>query len=462
MAHFILKELYDNFKNHVDKDITVKGWTKSIRKSKNISFLIINDGSSIDDFQIIIDNDKECASLVDEITIGSAVGITGLVVESQGKQDVEMQAKSIEIFGKTDETYPLQKKSTSVEFLREKAHLRARTNTFSNVFRVRHELAMATHNFFNNKSFYYLHTPIITTSDCEGAGELFRVSTLDPQKLPLTDKGLVDYSEDYFGQEAFLAVSGQLQAESFALSMGRVYTFGPTFRSENSQTSRHLSEFWMIEPEMAFMDLEQDAQLAQEFLQHLIKHALEKCPKELAFFDRFYQKGLIQNLEHVANSDFEKITYTDAVNELAKSSKKFEYKVQWGADLQTEHERFLTEECFKKPVIVTDYPKDIKAFYMKQSEDGKTVRAMDVLVPGVGEIIGGSQREDDLGLLKQRMKEMNLSEQEYWWYLELRKFGGAPHSGFGLGFERAIMYITGMSNIRDVIAFPRFPKHAQF
>ncbi len=451
---FIIKEIHQQ--KLKDQKAVIKGWVKSVRTAKWGAFIVVNDGSCQRDIQCVADKDIEgFEETVAKLSIGCSIALTGNLVESQGRvKAIEMQVESCELIGGVSEDYPLQKKATSLEFLREVAHLRSRTNTFGAVFRVRHALAFATHKFFNDRGFYYLNTPIITSSDAEGAGDMFRVSTLK--------KGESDYSKDYFGQETFLCVSGQLEGETFAQGMGAIYTFGPTFRSENSNTARHLAEFWMIEPEVAFFDLEDNAQLASDYLKYLISYAMENCLEELEFLQQMYKKDLIETLNHVKDSPFEKITYTEAVEILNNSGKKFEYQATWGSDLQTEHERFLAEEHFNKPVIVTDYPKDIKAFYMKLNEDGKTVRAMDVLVPGVGEIIGGSQREDDYEKLLSRMKEMDLKEEDYWWYLELRKFGSVPHSGFGLGFERAVMYITGMSNIRDVIAYPRYPNNAKF
>jgi asparaginyl-tRNA synthetase len=444
------------------QEILVKGWVRSIRNSKAFSFIVINDGSCQADLQIIADEALEGYAEFTKCLSGSALSIKGKLVESGGKQPIEVQATSIEVLGTTPQNYPLQKKGTSMEFLRDIAHLRPRTNTFGAVFRVRHQLAMATHNFFSDRGFYYINTPILTAMDAEGAGELFRVSTLDPQNLPLDKSGKVIWEKDYFGKESYLCVTGQLEAEAFACSMGSVYTFGPTFRSENSNTTRHLSEFWMIEPEVAFADLDEVADLGADYIQYMIMHALEHCSEEINFFNRFIEKGLKEKLEKVASTPFKKITYTEAIDILLNCSKKFDYKVEWGVDLQTEHERFLTDEHFNGPVIVTDYPKDIKAFYMKQNDDGKTVRAMDILVPGVGEIIGGSQREEDLDKLEKRMEEMGLEKNLYEWYLDLRRFGTVPHSGFGLGFERAIMYITGMANIRDVIPFHRTPNHIEF
>ena len=444
------------------QEILVKGWVRSIRNSKAFSFIVINDGSTQKDLQVIADQSLNGYEEFTKCLSGSALSIKGKLVESGGKQPIEVQASEVEILGTTPQDYPLQKKGTSMEFLREIAHLRPRTNSFGAVFRVRHELTQATHKFFSERGFYNVHTPILTAMDAEGAGELFRVSTLDPQNLPLDKSGKVIWEKDYFGKEAYLCVTGQLEAEAFACSMGSVYTFGPTFRSENSNTTRHLSEFWMIEPEVAFADLEEVAELGADYIQYMINHALTHCEDELNFFNRFIEKGLIDKLKKVASTPFKKITYTEAIDILNNSNKKFEHKVDWGMDLQTEHERFLAEEHFDGPVIVTDYPKDIKAFYMKQNEDGKTVRAMDILIPGVGEIIGGSQREENLEKLQTRMSEMGLEEDLYKWYLDLRRFGTVPHSGFGLGFERAIMYITGMTNIRDVIPFHRTPKNIEF
>ncbi len=458
----LIKEIFEKSESFIEKEVLVKGWVKSLRKSKAFSFVVLNDGSCFKDLQIIIDQDTPNYEEISSSITGTCLSVKGLIVESGGRQPIEMQGKEPEIIGKVTEDYPLQKKKTSLEFLREVAHVRARTNTISAVTRVRHHLAQATHQFFSNEGYYYIHTPLITASDAEGAGELFQVSTLDLNNPPRNEKGEIDFEKDYFSQKTFLTCTGQLQAESLALSMGGVYTFGPTFRSENSHTSRHLSEFWMIEPEVAFADLDDVADLGARYIQFMINYALEKCPDEIEFFEKNYKEGLKETLNHVSKTSFQKITYTEAVEILKASSKKFEFKVEWGVDLQTEHERFLTEEHFNAPVIVTDYPKEIKAFYMKLNNDGKTVRAMDILVPGVGEIIGGSQREDDYEILKSRISECGLEADDYEWYLELRKFGGAPHAGFGLGFERAIMYITGMSNIRDVIAFPRYPGNATF
>jgi asparaginyl-tRNA synthetase len=461
--YLLIKKVFET--KPVDQVIIVKGWIKSLRQSKKFSFMVLNDGTTQKDLQIIVDATLPGYEEICKLTMGSSVEVEGLLVASQGKQPVEMQAKRVHIFCLNSEDYPLQKKETSLEYLREIAHLRSRTNTFSAVFRLRHVLAQATHEFFSNESFTYLHTPIITASDAEGAGEMFRISTLNLDKLPRGEKGQIDFKQDYFGRETFLSVSGQLEAETFAVGgLGRVYTFGPTFRSENSNTARHLSEFWMVEPEASFNTLEDNAILATNYVKHLIKRSIEQCGDELEFLSSRYSPDNLKTLEHVMNSPFETVTYTKAVEILQEVSKthKFEYPVSWGIDLQTEHERFLAEQYFKRPTIVTDYPKDIKSFYMKLNEDGKTVRAMDVLVPGVGELIGGSQREDSYEKLTKRMADLKMDPTNYWWYLDLRKYGSVPHSGFGLGFERAVMYISGMQNIRDVIPFPRTPKNAEF
>jgi asparaginyl-tRNA synthetase len=461
--YHLIKKVYEI--KPVDQTIIVKGWIKSLRQSKKFSFMVLNDGTTQKDLQIIVDNSLSNYEEVIKLTLGSSVEVEGLLVASQGKQPVEMQARRIHIYCQNSEDYPLQKKETSLEYLREIAHLRSRTNTFSAVFRLRHVLAQATHEFFSTQDFTYLHTPIITASDAEGAGEMFRISTLHLDKLPRTDIGQIDFKQDYFGRETFLSVSGQLEAETFAVGgLGRVYTFGPTFRSENSNTARHLSEFWMVEPEAAFFTLEDNAKLATDYVKHLIKSSMDKCSDELEFLSSRYAPDNLKTLEHVMTSPFEMVSYTKAIEILTDASKthNFDFPVSWGMDLQTEHERFLAEQYFKRPTIVTDYPKNIKAFYMKQNEDGKTVRAMDVLVPGVGELIGGSQREDSHDKLVRRMEEMKMSVENYWWYLDLRKYGSVPHAGFGLGFERAVMYISGMTNIRDVIPFPRTPKSAEF
>lgn len=467
-----IKKIFETSK--VGESVKANGWIRSVRKNKGFCFIVINDGSSQDNLQVVVNEDVADYERIASLLTGSAVGITGDIVESGGKgQAIELQGKEVHVYGEADNTYPLQKKGTSLEFLRENAHLRVRTNLFGAVFRIRHTLAMATHNFFHECGYYYLNSPIITGHDAEGAGEMFRVSTFDPTKAPTNDKGDIDYSKDYFGTQTHLAVSGQLEAECHALGLGGVYTFGPTFRSENSNTPRHLAEFWMVEPEVAFADLDDVADLASRYIKRLISDAIKYNQKELDFLKQWKKWQKIEGgedhqkvLEHVRDSEFKKITYTEAIDILSKSGEKFEYKPEWGVELQTEHERFLAEKHFSVPVIVTDYPRDCKAFYMKQNEGEEsgreTVRAMDVLVPGVGEIIGGSQREDSLEKLKTRIKDLDMDEEVLWWYLDLRKYGSVPHAGFGLGFERAVMYVTGMKNIRDVIAFPRTPKSADF
>lgn len=457
-----IKELLDN--PVTGEDVLVKGWVRTRRGNKNISFIALNDGSTINNIQIVAENSAFDESLLRDITTGACLAVSGRLVKSQGQgQNVEINASSIVVYGKCDaESYPLQKKGHSMEFLREHAHLRFRTNTFGAVFRIRHAMAYAIHKYYNDRGFYYLHTPIITGSDAEGAGEMFHVTTLDLKNPPLTDTGEIDYSRDFFGKVTNLTVSGQLEGELGALSLGEIYTFGPTFRAENSNTPRHLAEFWMIEPEMAFYDLEDNMNLAEDFVKYLIRYALENCSDDLGFLNNMIDKGLLERLKFVVANDFVRITYTEAVKILTAASRKWEYPVGWGRDLQAEHERYLVEEHFKRPVILTDYPKEIKAFYMKQNSDGKTVRAMDVLFPGIGEIIGGSQREEDHDKLLSRITELNIPVKDLWWYLETRKFGTAPHSGFGLGFERLILFMTGMSNIRDVIPFPRTPKNAEF
>ena len=445
-------------------DVLVKGWVRTKRGNKNITFIALNDGSTIKNIQIVADASVFDETLLRDITTGACLAVTGQLVESQGQgQNVEIKAKSISLYGKCDaESYPLQKKGHSMEFLREIAHLRPRTNTFGAVLRIRHAMAFAIHKYFNDIGFFYLHTPIITGSDAEGAGEMFHVTTFDLAAVPRNKDGTVDYTGDFFGKPANLTVSGQLEGELGALAIGEIYTFGPTFRAENSNTPRHLAEFWMIEPEMAFYDLADNMDLAEDFVKYLIRYALENCSDDLEFLNNMIDKGLLERLGFVLDNKFIRMTYTDAVKILVDSGRKWEYEVGWGRDLQAEHERFLVEEHFRCPVILTDYPKSIKAFYMKQNDDGKTVRAMDVLFPGIGEIIGGSQREEDYEKLLTRIRELNLPEKELWWYLETRKFGTAPHSGFGLGFERFVQFVTGMSNIRDVIPFPRTPKNAEF
>ena len=445
-------------------DVLVKGWVRTRRGNKNIQFIALNDGSTINNIQVVVEAASFDENLLKEISTGACIGVTGKLIESQGQgQNIEISASAIELYGKSDaESYPLQKKGHSMEFLRENAHLRFRTNTFGAVFRIRHAMAFAIHKYFNDKGFIYLHTPIITGSDCEGAGEMFHVTTMDLKNMPHKEDGSVDYNNDFFGKETNLTVSGQLEGELGALSLGDIYTFGPTFRAENSNTPRHLAEFWMIEPEMAFYDLTDNMDLAEEFVKYLIRYALDNCVEDLEFLNTMIDKALLERLKSVLENDFVRLTYTEAVSILTASGKKWEYQVGWGRDLQAEHERYLVEEHFKRPVILTDYPKEIKAFYMKQNDDGKTVRAMDVLFPGIGEIIGGSQREEQYDKLLSRIKELKLQEKDFWWYLDTRKYGSAPHSGFGLGFERLILFVTGMSNIRDVIPFPRTPKNAEF
>ena len=445
-------------------DVLAKGWVRTKRGNKNIVFIALNDGSTINNIQVVADAARFDEALLKDISTGACIAVTGRLVESQGQgQHVEINASSIELYGKSDaETYPLQKKGHSMEFLREYAHLRFRTNTFGAVFRIRHAMAFAIHRYFNDKGFFYLHTPIITGSDAEGAGEMFHVTAMDLKKLPRNEEGSIDFKSDFFGRETNLTVSGQLEGELGALALGEIYTFGPTFRAENSNTPRHLAEFWMIEPEMAFYDLNDNMDLAEEFVKYLISYALENCSEDLEFLNNMIDKGLLERLNFVLRNEFVRITYTEAVDILTASGKKWEFPVGWGRDLQAEHERYLVEEHFKRPVILTDYPKEIKAFYMKQNDDNKTVRAMDVLFPGIGEIIGGSQREEDYDKLLSRIREMKMPEKDLWWYIDTRKYGTAPHSGFGLGFERLILFVSGMSNIRDVIPFPRTPRNAEF
>ncbi|GAL83861.1 asparaginyl-tRNA synthetase [Sporocytophaga myxococcoides] len=446
------------------KSFNVKGWVRTKRGNKNVSFIALNDGSTINNIQIVAEASSFSEENLKDVTTGACISVTGKLVESPAQgQPVELQAIEIEVLGTADpQTFQLQKKGHTLEFLREIAHLRPRTNTFGAVLRIRHHMAFAVNKFFNDKGFVYLHTPIITGSDAEGAGAMFRVTTLDAANPPKNPDGSVNYKEDFFGKETNLTVSGQLEGELGAMALGEIYTFGPTFRAENSNTARHLAEFWMIEPEMAFYDIHDNMDLAEEFLKYLVQYALDNCSDDLEFLNKMYDKELIDRLKSVVNTPFERVSYTTAVEILQKSGQKFEYKVDWGTDLQSEHERYLVEKHFKKPVILTDYPEKIKAFYMKQNEDGKTVRAMDVLFPGIGEIIGGSQREENYEKLLRRVKEVGIHEQDIWWYLETRKFGTAPHSGFGLGFERLMLFVTGMGNIRDVIPFPRTPQSAEF
>ena len=447
-----------------DAEVVVKGWVRTKRGNKNVAFIALNDGSCVANMQVVVDLAKFDEELLRKVTTGACLRVDGRLVASCGAgQGVEVQAEKIEIYGTADpETYPLQKKEHSLEFLRDIAYLRPRTNTFGAIFRIRHAMAYAIHKYFNDKGFYYLHTPLITASDCEGAGAMFQVTTLDLNNLPKTEEGAVDYSQDFFGRPCSLTVSGQLEGELGALSLGQIYTFGPTFRAENSNTPRHLSEFWMIEPEMAFYELEDNMELAEDFLKYLIRYALENCREDLEFMNKMWDNGLIERLNFVLNHEFKRLDYTEGVEILKASGRKFEFPCDWGCDLQSEHERYLVEEHFKRPVILINYPKQIKAFYMKQNEDGKTVRAMDVLFPKIGEIIGGSEREADYEKLSARVHELGMNEKELWWYLDTRRWGSAPHSGFGLGFERLLLFVTGMGNIRDVIPFPRTPKNAEF
>ena len=457
-----VKELFTGEK--LNKEVLLKGWVRTKRGNRQLAFIAINDGTTLKNMQVVADVEKFSEDILKNITTGSSLSVCGKLVESLGKgQSMEIQAETIELLGTCDpDVYPLQKKGHSFEFLREIAHLRLRTNTFGAVFRIRHALSFAIHRYYNDKGFYYLHTPIITGSDAEGAGAMFRVTTLDLDNPPRDDQKRVDYSKDFFGRATNLTVSGQLEGELGALALSSIYTFGPTFRAENSNTPRHVAEFWMIEPEMAFYDINDNMDLAEDFLKYLVRYALENCSEDLNFLNSMIDKELLERLHFILESDFVRMSYTEAVEILKKSEKKFEFPVDWGSDLQAEHERYLVEEEFKKPVILSDYPSEIKSFYMKQNDDGKTVRAMDVLFPKIGEIIGGSQREEDHDKLLLRMREMDIPEEELWWYLETRKFGTVEHSGFGLGFERLLMFVTGMSNIRDVIPFPRTPKSAEF
>lgn len=451
-------------KTAAGSEVTAKGWVRTKRGNKNVAFIALNDGSTINNIQVVADVASFDEALLKEVTTGACLKVTGTLVESMGSgQGVEIQAKTIEVYGTADpETYPLQKKGHSLEFLREIAYLRPRTNTFGAVLRIRHAMAFAIHKYFNDNGFYYLHTPIITGSDAEGAGEMFNVTTLDLDNVPRTEEGAVDYSQDFFGKPCNLTVSGQLEGELGALALSQIYTFGPTFRAENSNTPRHLAEFWMIEPEMAFYELEDDMDLAEDFLKYLIHYALENCREDIDFLAKMYDEELVQRLEFVADNDFVRLNYTEGIEILAASGQKFEFPVKWGLDLQSEHERYLVEKHFKKPVILINYPKEIKAFYMKLNDDNKTVRAMDVLFPKIGEIIGGSQREENLEKLLARISECGIPEKDIWWYLDTRRWGTAPHSGFGLGFERLLLFVTGMANIRDVIPFPRTPNNAEF
>ena len=451
-----IRDLFRDKEKYLGNKVTVGGWVRSVRDSKTFGFIVVNDGTFFEPLQVVYHDTMENFAQISRLNVGAAIIVTGtLIATPDAKQPFEIQADSIEVEGESTPDYPLQKKRHSMEYLRTITHLRPRTNTFQAVFRVRSLIAYAIHQFFQERNFVYVHTPLITGSDCEGAGEMFQVTTMDLNNVPKTEDGKVDYSKDFFGKPTNLTVSGQLNGETYAMAFKNIYTFGPTFRAENSNTTRHAAEFWMIEPEMAFADLKDDMILAESMIKYVIRYVLENAPEEMNFFNSFVDKGLLERLNHVLNSEFGHVTYTEAVKILEQHNDKFEYKVSWGCDLQTEHERFLTEEIYKRPLFVTDYPKEIKAFYMKLNEDGRTVAAMDCLVPGIGEIIGGSQREDDLGKLTQRMDELGLKKEDYGFYLDLRKYGSVRHSGFGLGFERCVMYLTGVSNIRDVIPFPR-------
>ncbi len=460
----VVKKLFRNTDEFGGKEITVSGWVRTIRVSKNFGFIELNDGSFFKSLQIVIEQDKlENYAEISKLNVGAAITVTGILeLTPEAKQPFELKADSAYIDGASTPDYPLQKKRHSFEYLRTISHLRPRTNTFAAVFRIRSLIAYAIHRFFQERGFVYVHTPIITGNDCEGAGEMFEVTTLDMENPPRNEDGSVDYSKDFFGKKTSLTVSGQLNGETYCMAFRNIYTFGPTFRAENSNTTRHAAEFWMIEPEIAFADLADDMDLAEDMLKYIINYCLDNAPEEMEFFNKFVDKGLLDRLHNVVENEFKRITYTEAIELLKKNNDKFEYPVEWGSDLQTEHERYLTETLFKRPVMVTDYPKDIKAFYMKQNPDGKTVAAVDVLVPGIGEIIGGSQREEDYDKLLARIKELGMNEEDYSWYLDLRKYGTNKHAGFGLGFERAVMYITGMQNIRDVLPFPRTVGTAEF
>ncbi len=462
MTRTKIKDIFDP--SLIGTEVDVKGWVRTRRGNKNVQFVALNDGSSVKNLQIVFDLAKFSDDDLRPVTTGSAIHVTGRLVESQGKgQSCEVQADTLEIYGTADpEAYPLQKKGHTMEFLREKAHLRPRTATFGAVLRIRSALAFAIHKFFNERGFFYLHTPLITASDCEGAGAMFQVTTLPLSDLPRNEQGDVDYTKDFFGKPTALTVSGQLEGELGATALGAIYTFGPTFRAENSNTPRHLSEFWMIEPEIAFYDIDDNMQLAEDFVKYCIQYALDNCRDDIDFLAEHFDKGLVERLEFVLHSDFKRLTYTEGVEILKASGRKFQFPVEWGIDLQSEHERYLVEEHFKRPVILTDYPRDIKAFYMKQNDDGRTVRAMDVLFPNIGEIIGGSEREADYDKLLARIEELHIPMKDMWWYLDTRRFGTVPHSGFGLGFERLVLFVTGMTNIRDVIPFPRTPGNAEF
>ncbi|TGY97956.1 asparagine--tRNA ligase [Petralouisia muris] len=457
-----IKDLYRRKEEFLEQEVTIGGWVRSIRNSKNFGFIVVNDGTFFEPLQVVYHDGLSNFAEVEKLNVGAAIMVRGkLVATPQAKQPFEIQAEEVLVEGQSTPDYPLQKKRHSFEYLRTISHLRPRTNTFEAVFRVRSLIAYAIHKFFQERDFVYVHTPLITGSDCEGAGEMFQVTTLDLKDVPKDDQGAVDFTQDFFGKPTNLTVSGQLNGETYAMAFKNIYTFGPTFRAENSNTTRHAAEFWMIEPEIAFADLEDDMILAESMLKYIIRYVLEHAPEEMQFFNQFVDKGLLERLNHVVDSDFAHVTYTEAIEILEKNNENFEYKVSWGADLQTEHERYLTEEVFKRPVFVTDYPKEIKAFYMKLNPDNKTVAAVDCLVPGIGEIIGGSQREDDYEKLCQRMEELGLEKEDYDFYLDLRKYGTARHAGFGLGFERCVMYLTGMTNIRDVVPFPRTVKNCE-
>ena len=464
MKRDLIKDIYADKEAFGGKTVTLGGWVRNLRDSKAFGFIDLNDGSCFGSIQVVFEREK--ISNYDEIAgqnVGASLVVTGVIeLTPEAKQPFELKATKVEVEGTSTPDYPLQPKRHTVEFLREQAYLRPRTNLFSAVFRVRSEVAYAIHSFFHSRGFVYVHTPIITASDCEGAGEMFRVTTLDMENLPRLEDGSVDYSQDFFGKSANLTVSGQLEGETYAMAFGNIYTFGPTFRAENSNTARHAAEFWMIEPEIAFADLNDDMQLAWDMIKYIINHVMENCAQEIEFFNKFVDKTLLERLTALRNADYAKVTYTEAIEILEKSGESFKYPVYWGVDLQTEHERYLTEKVYKKPIFLIDYPKEIKAFYMRQNDDGKTVAAMDLLVPGVGEIIGGSQREERMDVLKARMAELGLSEEDYWWYMNLRKYGGTKHAGFGLGFERIIMYLTGVSNIRDVLPYPRTVGNAEY
>ncbi len=463
MNNTLIKELYKGIDKYDKKEVQVSGWVRTVRSSKKFGFIELNDGTFFKNLQIVFDNKLKNFEDLCKLTISSSIIVKGRIAKTENaKQPFEISANNVEIIDLADSDYPLQKKRHSFEYLRTISYLRPRTNTFNAVFRVRSVLSYAIHKFFQEQGFVYVHTPIITASDCEGAGEMFNVSNFDFENIPKDENGQVDYSKDFFSKATHLTVSGQLDVENYAFAFRNVYTFGPTFRAENSNTVKHAAEFWMIEPEICFANLEDDMDLAENMIKYIISYVLENAPEEMEFFDKFISPGLLERLRVVVESEFARVSYTDAIKELEKNNDNFEYKVKWGTDIQTEHERYLSEQIFGKPVFVTDYPKDIKAFYMKQNDDGKTVAATDLLVPGIGELIGGSQREDDIEKLKNRIKEMKLNEEDYWWYLNLRRYGSCEHSGFGLGFERMMMYLTGMQNIRDVIPFPRTPKNCEF